>query len=197
MDFAMRNFFFFLRKLPWNQKLNNLCRRPLPRERSSTPLIARVPLGGFVMLQSLRTLVHVYMRASSWGFSVKVVMDADPRGSASGEICKLRFLALSGELVGGSRADGCHSMGSEWHMPGLGSLRIPLRSYQSAGLTGRGSRNGANRAHAIPSTRRAAWGGLRRREGAAHTCHQTPPGGGSGDEPATSDALRAVIFLEF
>ena len=38
------------------------------------------------MLQSLRTLVHVYMRASSWGFSVKVVIDADPRGSASGEM---------------------------------------------------------------------------------------------------------------
>ena len=56
------------------------------------------------------------------------------------------FWTLSGELVGGSRArargNGCHSMGSEWHMPtGLGSLRIPLRSYQSysAGLPGRGS----------------------------------------------------------
>ena len=70
----------FFRKLPWSQKLNGyLCRY------SSTPLIARVPLGGFVMLQSLRNLVHVYMQASSWN-SVKVVMDADPRGSASGEM---------------------------------------------------------------------------------------------------------------
>ena len=37
------------------------------------------------MLQSLRILVHVYMQASSWN-SVKVVMNADPRGSASGEM---------------------------------------------------------------------------------------------------------------
>ena len=37
------------------------------------------------MLQSLRILVHVYMQASSLK-SVKVVMDADPRGSASGEM---------------------------------------------------------------------------------------------------------------
>ena len=37
------------------------------------------------MLQSLRIRVHVYMQASSL-HSVKVVMDADPRGAASRKI---------------------------------------------------------------------------------------------------------------
>ena len=38
-------------------------------------------------MQSLRILVHVYMQASSSSLnSVKVVMDADPRGAASREM---------------------------------------------------------------------------------------------------------------
>ena len=78
-------------------------------------------------------------------------MDADPRGSASGEMpvansvpkivtCFDPFRGTRRRAR--ARGNGCHPMGSEWHIPtDLGSLRIPLRSYQSysAGLTGRGS----------------------------------------------------------
>ena len=45
--FRNAKFFFFFEKTPLESKTQNyLCRMPLlPRERSSTPLIARVPLG--------------------------------------------------------------------------------------------------------------------------------------------------------